>query len=165
MGENNTNMSITNLKTSAQCEKKRLYLRARSSQGENSKRIGIYQFLQMSTPHINLVVIRSKDIFQAKSFYEKIGLSMLVHQHGDSPEHLVCRNGGFVFEIYPLLPDSTPTTGTRVGFKVDSIDAILDANQLSQYLHTKPMITQWGRRAKLVDIDGHLVDLFESELV
>jgi lactoylglutathione lyase len=65
-----------------------------------------------------------------------------------------------VFEIYPLEPGKTPTTDTRLGFAVSSVDAaasILSA--LGARLVIAPTESAWGRRAVVADFDGHRVEL------
>ncbi|MEL7498871.1 MAG: bleomycin resistance protein [Planctomycetota bacterium] len=66
---------------------------------------------------------------------------------------------GFVFEIYPL-GKHPPTIGTRIGFSVDDVDLIvsllLDA---VAELISKPADSEWGRRAVVKDLDGHVVEL------
>ena len=112
---------------------------------------------------LNLVVLRTTDIFRAAEFYSRLGLKFTRHQHGTGPEHFAAELGSSVFELYPLVPDGPSTLGTRVGFRVASLDATLAA--LSDYpdaIVSPPKDSPWGRRAVITDPDGHRVELLQS---
>jgi len=108
----------------------------------------------------NLIVLRSRDLDRAHSFYCALGLSFVRHSHGSGPLHLASESAGQVFEIYPLTDATVPTTSTRVGFSVPSVDAtyasLLAAGGTSV---APPKDSQWGRRAVVADPDGHRVEL------
>jgi lactoylglutathione lyase len=108
----------------------------------------------------NLIVLRSRDLDRAHSFYRALGLSFVRHSHGSGPIHLASESAGQVFEIYPLTDDVAPTSSTRVGFAVPSVDAayasLLTAGGISV---TPPKNSQWGRRAVVADPDGHRIEL------
>ena len=110
--------------------------------------------------HCNLIVLRSRDLDRADSFYRALGLSFVRHSHGSGPVHLASESGGQVFEIYPLSEDAVPTSSTRVGFSVPCVDAtyvsLLTAGGTSM---TPPKDSPWGRRAVVVDPDGHRIEL------
>lgn len=111
---------------------------------------------------LNLVVLRSADIDHAADFYTRMGLQFEKHRHGNGPEHYAAELSGGVFEIYPLS-DSEPTTaGTRIGFKVPSIDATIEALVDEDAIVSPAKNSQWGRRAIVRDPDGHRVELVES---
>jgi catechol 2,3-dioxygenase-like lactoylglutathione lyase family enzyme len=78
-----------------------------------------------SPPALNLVVIRSSDVERAHEFYSAMGLLMSRDSHGSGPIHYVAVVCGLVFEIYPLSSGQPPTTGTRLGFQVDSVDELV----------------------------------------
>jgi predicted enzyme related to lactoylglutathione lyase len=107
-----------------------------------------------------LIVLRSRDLDQAHAFYRALGLSFVRHSHGNGPIHLASESGGQVFEIYPLTDESGPTTSTRVGFSVPSVDAtyasLLAAGGTSV---NPPKDSPWGRRAVVSDPDGHRIEL------
>lgn len=116
----------------------------------------------MSAPHpqLNLVVLRSPDIHRAVEFYRHLGLEFYLHAHGSGPEHYASEVNGMVFEIYPLGPKSSPTTGTRIGFRVDDVDRILSVMlETGATVTTEPTDSEWGRRAVIRDMDGHVVEL------
>jgi catechol 2,3-dioxygenase-like lactoylglutathione lyase family enzyme len=108
----------------------------------------------------NLIVLRSRDLDRAHAFYHALGLSLVRHSHGSGPIHLASESAGQVFEIYPLTDATAPTTSTRVGFSVPSVDAaytsLLTAGGTSV---APPKDSQWGRRAVVADPDGHRVEL------
>jgi lactoylglutathione lyase len=109
-------------------------------------------------------VLRFADIGRAAAFYTKLGLQFTLHRHGTGPEHFSAQlPGGAVFELYPLTPDGPSTAGTRIGFKVPSVDAAIAA--LSDYANavvSRPKNSEWGRRAVVLDPDGHKVELLEG---
>jgi predicted enzyme related to lactoylglutathione lyase len=111
-------------------------------------------------PHLNLVVLRSSDIDRAASFYRMMGLLFIRHAHGSGPEHYSSTVNGLVFELYPMTAKSTPTTGTRIGFRVDSVDGVVELlSKIGAEVVTPPADSEWGRRAVVKDLDGHIVEL------
>ena len=111
-------------------------------------------------PHLNLVVLRSSDIERGAEFYREMGLRFTKHSHGSGPEHYSSEVGGLVFELYPLTPKSSPTAGTRIGFRVDSVDAIVKLlTNIGAVVVSPPADSEWGRRAVIKDFDGHVVEL------
>jgi lactoylglutathione lyase len=111
-------------------------------------------------PHLNLVVLRPPDIDRAAEFYSQMGLLFTRHSHGSGPEHYSSEVSGFVFEIYPLTSKSQPTVGTRIGFHVDSVDQIVPLlTQIGAVVVSSPADSEWGRRAVVEDLDGHVVEL------
>ena len=108
----------------------------------------------------NLIVLRSRDLDRAHSFYRALGLSFVRHSHGSGPVHLASECAGQVFEIYPLTDEVAPTDSTRVGISVPSVDttyaSLLSAGGTSV---SPPKDSQWGRRAVVADPDGHRVEL------
>ncbi|MAP09498.1 MAG: bleomycin resistance protein [Rhodopirellula sp.] len=66
---------------------------------------------------------------------------------------------GFIFEIYPL-GKHPPTIGTRIGFSVDDVDSIVPMLvAIGAELISQPADSEWGRRAVIKDLDGHIVEL------
>jgi catechol 2,3-dioxygenase-like lactoylglutathione lyase family enzyme len=111
-------------------------------------------------PNLNLVVLRSPDIERAAAFYREMGFSFTRHSHGSGPEHYSSEVSGIVFEIYPATAKSPPTTGTRIGFRVDSVGALVTSlTKLGAELVTPPSDSEWGRRAVIKDPDGHVIEL------
>jgi lactoylglutathione lyase len=111
-------------------------------------------------PHLNLVVLRSPDIHRAAKFYRALGLLFTAHSHGSGPEHYSSEVSGVVFELYPITPKSTATTGTRIGFNVDSVDQLLPLLiEAGAEVVSPPADSEWGRRAIVRDLDGHIVEM------
>ena len=108
---------------------------------------------------INLLTIRSTDIDRAVSFYEILGLRFHKHSHGRGPEHYCSEDAGLTFEIYPLEAGKLPTTDTRLGFVVTSVDvAVSRLSEIGALLISAPADSPWGRRAVMADFDGHRVE-------
>jgi catechol 2,3-dioxygenase-like lactoylglutathione lyase family enzyme len=111
-------------------------------------------------PTLNLLVIRSRDIDRAARFYRELGLLITRHAHGDGPEHYTSLVDGRVFEIYPLRTGAEPTTAVRFGFAVDDVDGLLPLLiQVGATVVAAPTDSEWGRRAVVKDLDGHVVEL------
>lgn len=69
-----------------------------------------------------------------------------------------------VFEIYPATAKSGPTVGTRIGFRVDSVDQLVPLLvEIGATVVTQPHDSDWGRRAVLRDLDGHVVELLTAK--
>lgn len=110
-------------------------------------------------PFMNLIVLRSSDIDRASEFYSEIGLQFTKHRHGSGPEHNTSCVHGFVFEIYPI-GKHPPTIGTRIGFAVDDVDSIVNMLvAIGAELISPVADSEWGRRAVVKDLDGHVVEL------
>lgn len=111
---------------------------------------------------LNLVVVRCADVERAKAVYQALGLTFEHHAHGSGPMHYTWEGDGVVFELYPLTDAHAPTTGTRVGFAVDDVDrAVHEAVGAGATIAVHPKLSPWGRRAVIVDLDGHAVELTE----
>lgn len=114
-------------------------------------------------PALNLVVLRSPNLERAARFYECLGLQFTRHRHGSGPEHLSSELGGCVFEIYPLSSKGTSTLGTRIGFRIQSLDALIAAlGNFPDAIITPPQESPWGRRAVVADPDGHHIELLQA---
>ena len=114
-------------------------------------------------PIANLLVIRSDDIHRAVEFYRTMGMLFDLHAHGTGPEHYASEVAGFVFEIYPKKNEKDDTTRTRIGFNVDDVDSLVEMLRGSNAtVVTEPTDTEWGRRAVVKDLDGHIVELITS---
>ncbi len=112
------------------------------------------------SPQLNLIVLRSPDIHRVVEFYRSLGLPFTLHKHGTGPEHYASEMNGMVFEIYPLGAKSAPTTGTRIGFRVDDVDGLLARLvEAGVEVIAPPADSEWGRRAVVKDGDGHVVEL------
>jgi lactoylglutathione lyase len=117
----------------------------------------------MNNVTLNLVVLRSPDLARAAAFYSRLGLKFTQHRHGSGPEHFAAElPGGGVFELYPVA-DGASTLGTRIGFRVPQVDEVIAA--LRDYpgaVISAPRDSEWGRRAVVVDPDGHKVELVQG---
>lgn len=117
----------------------------------------------MNGPALNLVVLRSADLTAAVAFYSRLGLSFTCHQHGGGPKHYAAEAAGTVFELYPYSSPGASTLGTRVGFRVPSVEAALSAlGNVPGAIVSAPTPSEWGLRAVLTDPDGHRVELIEG---
>jgi len=118
----------------------------------------------MTKTTLNLVVLRSPDIARAAAFYTRLGLLFTKHRHGTVAEHFAAELPGGVFELYPQTDDSLTTLGTRIGFAVASVDSVIAAlTDCPGAVISIPKDSEWGRRAVVVDPDGHRVELTEPK--
>jgi lactoylglutathione lyase len=119
----------------------------------------------MTEIQLNLVVVRSRDINRSVLFYQKLGLDFVKHQHGSGLEHFASEGILVTFEIYPCTSEESITTSTRLGFQVDSVDDIVqELEQSGTAIISSPKDSPWGRRAIVVDPDGHKIELTSSQL-
>jgi len=101
---------------------------------------------------------------RAAAFYERLGLVFKQHRHGAGPEHFSAELDRMVFEIYPPAKDGASTVGTRIGFRVPSVDAAVAA--LSDFpgaVISAAKDSEWGRRAVVADPEGHKIELVQKE--
>lgn len=112
---------------------------------------------------LNLLVIRSADIEKSLQFYRWLGLEFIQHQHGSGPEHYACSLGELTFEIYPRIDLAQDTTATRIGFRVDGLNALIAfLQEHGVSIISPPKNSPWGLRAVVNDPDGHRVELVEA---
>lgn len=114
-------------------------------------------------PHLNLIVIRSAEPETSVQFYKSLGLNFIQHRHSNGPEHYSHETPSLTFEIYPQTKPDQTTTATRLGFQVANLDALVA--QLSTQnipILLPPTDSPWGRRAIILDPDGHTIELVGS---
>jgi lactoylglutathione lyase len=117
----------------------------------------------MSNVVLNLVVVRSRDLEHSVAFYSCLGIQFTRHRHGTGPEHYSADLSGSVFELYPLTDHIPSTSDIRIGFRVQSVDAVIMAlSDFPEAVVMSPRESEWGRRAILADPDGHKVELLQS---
>ncbi|HKX26862.1 MAG TPA: VOC family protein [Blastocatellia bacterium] len=113
---------------------------------------------------LNLVVIRSADLNRAAGFYEQLGMRPVKERHGDGPEHYSAQLGSTVFEIYPLDGRPPSASSVRLGFRVTSLDRLVERLvELGARVPMPPRMTAWGRRAVVEDFDGYRIELTETD--
>ena len=108
---------------------------------------------------LNLIVIRVEDLTRSKKFYEILGINFSYEQHGKGEKHLSAVLSGIVFEIYPSN-NNIDTSGLRLGFRVSSVDkTIEDLEEIAVVIVSPAKNSEWGRRAVVLDPDGHKIEL------
>ena len=104
---------------------------------------------------LEYVVLRCADLERARRFYEAVGLRLTPEQHGAGARHYSAAVGRTVIELYPLR--DRPTTGVRLGLRVASVDAAVQA--LGQ-LGAEIVGADATKRSVVVrDPDGHEIAL------
>lgn len=116
----------------------------------------------MNDIFLNLVVLRCSDTARAAEFYGRLGIAFKLERHGNGPEHYAADLNGIVFELYPAAGDGPLAPGTRIGFRVPSVDdAIAAVADRPESIVSPPKDSPWGRRAVVMDPDGHRVELVD----
>jgi lactoylglutathione lyase len=115
----------------------------------------------------SLLVLRTADLDRSVRFYRALGLSLVQEQHGQGPIHYSCTLDTLVLELYPAKPGSAPDRlsggATLLGFRVDSLSAVLQALQAESVRLLSPPVQTSGRaRAVVEDPDGRAVELREE---
>ena len=80
----------------------------------------------MADPILNLVVLRARELDRTAWFYHVLfGVHFSREKHEVGPEHMAGRIGPILIELYPIT-NVADTTGVRLGFKVDSMDDLMN---------------------------------------
>ncbi len=72
----------------------------------------------MTTPRLNLLMLRVAELERAANFYRLLGLQFMKHAHGSGPEHYASEIPGLVFELYLATTEQPVSASTRLGFAV-----------------------------------------------
>jgi len=106
------------------------------------------------------IVIRVADVERTKQLYQTLGLVFSREQHGSGPEHFAAVLGGVVFEIYPQKHPMDQERGVRLGFRVESVDRMLESLVKSGIeMVVQPHDAAYGRRAVFRDPDGYIIEI------
>lgn len=112
-----------------------------------------------STSSLSLIVLRSRDIDAARSFYTRLGLSFVEEKHGKGPLHFAAMAGSVVIELYPCRHDES-SSPIRLGFRVDNVDDTLaKLARTGVRVLSEPKDTAWGRQALVEDPDHNRIEL------
>lgn len=116
--------------------------------------------MNQSGIRLALTVIRASDLERSAKFYSALGLNLTKHSHGQGPVHFAYEASGHTFEIYPALESDNTTASLRIGFSVPSVDELMDVVvRAGGSIKSPPKNSEWGRRAVVIDPDGHVVEL------
>lgn len=114
----------------------------------------------MTTPRLNLIVIRSLEPERTVAFYRRLGIEFQQEQHGQGPLHFAAEMAGLVFEVYPAQSFADVDSTTRLGFAVEDIDnAVNSLRSAGVTIIQEPQKSKWGIRAVVRDPDGRAVEL------
>ncbi|MEQ8966376.1 MAG: hypothetical protein RID91_11165 [Azospirillaceae bacterium] len=116
----------------------------------------------MTGPQLNLLVLRAANPRALAFFYGRFGLVFETERHGNGPEHEACVMEASVLEIYPHSADGARSAGTRIGFRVPSIEAATRGLDPETEIVQPPRASKWGRRCVVRDPEGHQVELVET---
>lgn len=108
-------------------------------------------------------MLRVADLERAVDFYSLLGLHFNKHAHGSGPEHYACELPGFVLELYLSTVEQPVSPSTRLGFAVADVDTlVVSFAAVGTTILSVPRDSEWGRRAVVVDPDGHRVELVQN---
>jgi hypothetical protein len=113
--------------------------------------------------HLNLLVLRCKDIELTRRFYETLGLTFTSQSHGTGPQHYACQTDGLVLELYPAS-ERHPADSVRLGFST-ALLADVSGNVLhsSGVTIVKPPYATANRLTMLLqDPDGRRVEVSQE---
>ncbi|QDU64013.1 Glyoxalase-like domain protein [Planctomycetes bacterium Pan216] len=113
----------------------------------------------ITTPRLNLLVIRSEFPVQTVGFYELLGLNFQEEKHGKGPVHWAAEVDSLVIEVYPAQSFEEVDGTTRIGFEVDDVKSVLALLKDQCDVVSNRKQTQWGLRAVVKDPDGRSVEL------
>lgn len=109
---------------------------------------------------LTLLVLKTRQVDQVRTFYETLGITFTEERHGSGPLHYAGRAGDVVVEVYPLPGDSAADASTRLGFSVGNLAEVVQALQgLGMAVAKQPTQTAWGLQAVVKDPDGRSVEL------
>ncbi|MEX1028309.1 MAG: VOC family protein [Candidatus Paceibacterota bacterium] len=116
----------------------------------------------MTSPRLNLLVIRSQEPNRTVRFYELLGLRFQEEQHGKGPVHWAAEVDGVVVEVYPAQSKGEVDRSTRLGFDLDDVESVVASlrDQGAEVVGDLKQ-TQWGLRAVVKDPDGRSVELVQ----
>ena len=117
----------------------------------------------MTSPRLNLLVIRSQEPARTVGFYQLLGLRFQEERHGKGPVHWAAEVDSAVMEVYPAQSSAEVDGATRLGFEVDEVESVLALlrDQGSEVV-SDPKQTQWGLRTVVKDPDGRSVELVQK---
>ena len=100
---------------------------------------------------LTLVVLRCADLERSRVFYEALGLTLTLEQHGAGPRHYSGRVGETVLEFYPDA--SSSTRGLRLGLRLTDVSASV-SRLVAIGAAPRP-----GSPVTVDDPDGHRLEL------
>jgi lactoylglutathione lyase len=116
----------------------------------------------MSSPSLNLVVLRFADLEMAARFYAALGFSLVKEKHDAGPEHYACRLDSVVLELYPAGKLGAVPGTAMFGFSVSSMELALRAVEShGGSTISAPLPSERGIRSVVSDPGGHRLELVE----
>ncbi len=116
----------------------------------------------MTSPRLNLIVIRSLEATRVVTFYQLLGITFKEEQHGRGPVHWAADLEGLVIEVYPAKTADEVDKTTRLGFELEDVVATVETLR-SADVEIVSDVKESGRslRAVVRDPDGRSVELVQ----
>ena len=116
----------------------------------------------MTSPRLNLIVIRSLEATRAIAFYQLLGISFKEEQHGRGPVHWAADLEGLVLEVYPAENADEVKSSIRLGFEVEDVAATVETLRSAGIeIVSEVKESEWGLRAVVRDPDSRSVELVQ----
>ena len=117
----------------------------------------------MAGVSLRLLVLKTGQVDNVRTFYERLGILLSPERHGQGPPHYAGQVGECVLEVYPLPDGGEADVTTRLGFAVADLSRVLEAMQAGGTpVLSPPRDTAWGKRAVVRDPDGRAVELYQA---
>ena len=104
-------------------------------------------------PTLAYLVLRCRDLEKSLRFYEILGVTFVMEQHGAGAKHYAGDLGGVVLELYPQ--SSGAIGGTRIGLQLT--ECLPSEEEL---VAAGGLVKRWNDDSVVVcDPDGHVLDI------
>jgi lactoylglutathione lyase len=117
----------------------------------------------MSGATLKLLVLKTGQVEELRTFYGMIGVPLLQEQHGGGPVHYAGQIGDAILEVYPLPNGAKAADATtRLGFTVDELAKTVAAlKNAGAVVMRESRETEWGLCASIRDPDGRTIQLYQ----
>ena len=112
--------------------------------------------------NLNQVTVPSTDVARSITFYQEIGLKLIVHTHA-AYARFECPTGDSTFSVH-LVDDLVQGAGVVVYFELEDLDGkVADLIAIGVEFDNLPVTQTWlWREAHLRDPDGNRLILFSA---
>ena len=116
----------------------------------------------MVAQSFNLLVLKAINPKNLAKSWSTFGLEFVEESHDEGPVHYACNVGSIVLEIYPRETQEASTQGVRFGIIVDDLRDIVSNLPNDMTLLEPVRSFDFGRRAVILDSEGHKIELSQS---
>ncbi len=111
--------------------------------------------------NLNQVTVPSRDVLKAISFYQKLGLKLIVHTH-DRYARFECPQGDSTFSIHYV--EELPKDGIWVYFEVNNVaEKVNELIEKGIVFDTEVQNQSWlWTEVRLKDLDGNKIIIYHA---